>query len=349
MLTKKIFRHFFFASIKKTLILFFFLALTLCFLDYSFHAKQFSSMLKNAPMHFFHYQLCLLSKRLDLLLPTSIFFANVMIMASKRQHNELTALRCFGLSKRQLFSPFLMSSLLLISLLFLNNELGILTAKKKIDALESKYLGIHHTSSTVTGGYLNDGSRLLFLKKNISSQEIQDVYWISHHQEIWHFDSLHLSSGKASGVKRVKKNQDAFQVDRIHQKTIFSPKELSRILTLTEAKNASPFLWIYSVIQSTKSLKHLLRLPAHVYAQLLKPFIILGVLCIAFSLNLSTNRSFSSLRIFAILIPIYFLVYFGFAVSEVVALQHHSTALLPIAFYTFLSLAAGVFTLRYVH
>lgn len=184
---------------KKHILLFaacFFLLFTLFVItDLMIHVKDIFDP-KTEPNLLFHYYVALFSRRFDALILFSLVTSSTIFFTSLSKKNELIPLLNAGLSMKRQSIPFFCVAFLAMSAMWMNSQYLYPTALQKHEYIEKTSFGkekeeaptsLQERMGTI---YLRDGSKLFFLQNDVATRRLFDVFWLPHHNTVFHIEEL---------------------------------------------------------------------------------------------------------------------------------------------------------------
>lgn len=186
-------RYFFVRFLLTTASLTFLAYLLFVLVDMLSHIKDLFDTKTNLSCWLTYY-LCLLSYRLDLLLPFSLAVSTTLLIPRMVRNNELIPLLNAGISLRQVCLPFLVVAFLSSAILWINNQYTYPNASRKYRQIVESDFGRKSTSEVTQrlGVVLfSGGSRLFFGSCNNRIQRIDDAFWVRSPEYIVHIECLH--------------------------------------------------------------------------------------------------------------------------------------------------------------
>jgi lipopolysaccharide export system permease protein len=179
----------------------------------------------------------------------------IKTLSDMNVHNELVALKTSGVTSFQIFSPFLILSIIFCIVSYVNLEKFYPNALTFKDTFKENHLKLHkknEKTSLPNVIYLDDSSRLIYQKYNSEKKELFDVFLIKSSSDIWHIKYLNTNFFPIKGkyvdrfikkdFKFIKENSfDEFTFDDIKFeiddiKHIFQPHETKPISALFKHK-----------------------------------------------------------------------------------------------------------------
>lgn len=189
-------RYFFWQLIKSaSLFLLFFYGLYIL-VDYASHLSGSNSHHSKMGINelAIHY-LSEFSERADILLPFALLIGTVQTLTQMNLHSELVALLASGFSLHRLLRPFLLTGLAGVFLLYLNNELLLPKALKKISHLDSEHAKQKAKINKVTTAKalkFENGETLIYQDFDPIKKVFSDVYFLLSFDDVWHIETLDL-------------------------------------------------------------------------------------------------------------------------------------------------------------
>lgn len=163
-------------------VLFFLVCFTLLYvlIDYSIHAKGFSSAHFTFPDLCLYY-LCHFAMRAQILIPFALMLGTVKVLCGLNTRRELVALFSSGLCCQTLIKPLLLLALFCIMVLYTNEEVFLPLANDHLKRVEENYFA--HNSLDLSERYLHsitmqDGSTLIYQYFEPSKNALFDVFWV---------------------------------------------------------------------------------------------------------------------------------------------------------------------------
>ncbi len=145
------------------------------------------------------YYLCMLSYRLDMLLPFSIACTTAIVLSRRVRNNELIPLLSAGLSLREISRPFFaVAALCSLALLINTQYIYPKAAHYHRQLVETDFGREKPSENTNQLGIVlgKSGSRLFFAKYNKKLQELYDVFWVRSPDTIFHIEKLSYFSDR---------------------------------------------------------------------------------------------------------------------------------------------------------
>lgn len=139
------------------------------------------------------YYLFVFASRAEILIPLALLIAFVKTVCTLNSHQELVALMAGGISLKVLMRPFVFIGLICMALLYLNEQILMPPALKKLRRMEdaTKHQKVRHTPEVaVKHVILEDGSLLLFQLYDLAKEQFFDAYWIESVNSIYRIKFL---------------------------------------------------------------------------------------------------------------------------------------------------------------
>ncbi len=133
------------------------------------------------------------SLKADLLLPFALLIGTIQTLTQLNIHSELVSLLASGHSIHRLTRPFLYTALLVVGLLYLNNEWLIPKAAHGMQELDRKYKTKKRKESGLAAAQalvLDDGSQMIYREFDPILKKFYEVYWIPSIDELWRIQEL---------------------------------------------------------------------------------------------------------------------------------------------------------------
>lgn len=141
-------------------------------------------------------------QRADILVPLALLIANIRTLANLNIRNELVALMASGISLKRLLRPFLFFALLLVGLLYLNEEFLIPQGMKYFRKLEDVHFQDKYKTEkneSMLSIPLEDKSLLFYHEYESEEERFYDLFWIRSIDDIYRIKYLSVKEGKAVG------------------------------------------------------------------------------------------------------------------------------------------------------
>lgn len=139
------------------------------------------------------YYTCLLSYRLNALIPFSVAAATALLLPRIVRGNELIPLLSAGLSLQKIMAPFIFVTILLSCFLWINSQYIYPKAVQKYRQISDTDFGRHTPSeeeSKLGIIFFKEGSRLFFKEHNSKEQVLQDTFWVRSLNCVLHIEHL---------------------------------------------------------------------------------------------------------------------------------------------------------------
>ena len=189
----KIWQRYFYKEIITTFVLLLFSFYSLyVILDVMAHMKDIREGHTSIRTWIVFY-LCTFSRRLDVLLPFVVLIGTIRVLLYFRSQNTLVSLLTGGLSLRQLLKPFLVVSLAISAILYVNFQWILPTAQPKAQFIQENSFSKKSFSddqTTFRECVLQDGSKILYRAYDPTSKSFYDVFWVSSIDKIYHMKCL---------------------------------------------------------------------------------------------------------------------------------------------------------------
>lgn len=235
-------RYFYFQIIKNaTLFLLIFYGLYIL-IDYASHLSgvNYHHSRLNLKEFAVHY-LSEFSERAGILIPFALLISTIHTLTQLNIHLELVAFLAAGFSIRRLLSPFLITGLVGVLFLYINNEMMLPKALKNISRLDTKYA----KQKTKALGQiqaqhikLNHNALLIFREFDPASRQFSEVYFLPSLSEVWRMETFEPFSNPPTGysVDHFKADEGVLSYLNSYEKKpftdlVFDEKKLSETLT----------------------------------------------------------------------------------------------------------------------
>ncbi len=139
------------------------------------------------------YYLCMLSCRLQELIPFAVAAATALLIPRIVRDNELIPLLNAGVSLKQIFRPFLAVAFLSSMSMWVNTQYVLPTAIRHHRRIVDSDFGrktVHEESSRLGVVLFPDSSRLFFFKHNPINRTLFDVFWVRSADYVLHVERL---------------------------------------------------------------------------------------------------------------------------------------------------------------
>ncbi len=149
-------------------------------IDYSVHAKSFSSA-QFTFIDLSYYYLCHFAKRAIILVPFALLLASIKVLSGLNIKREMLILFSSGVSSKAIIKPLIVLSLISAFSLYLNEQFFLPLAEKHLKKIEEGYFA--SKSLDLTQRYLNiismqDGSNLIYQYYDMQKGAFFDAFWI---------------------------------------------------------------------------------------------------------------------------------------------------------------------------
>lgn len=192
-------------------------------IDYSSRLEYFSSISISNTLF---YYLCIFLQKAEILIPFAYLITVMRVLFAITSHNELTSMLMSGLSYKRLLSPLLWMACALSILLYLNFQFFEPMAQKRIETIKQEKKS--HKEQRVKSFILEDTTKIVFRKFDLSKNSLQEVYWLKSPNQIYHIQELYPYSDPPIGhyVTEFKRNdQDELEMsERIDLKPFHEMK-----------------------------------------------------------------------------------------------------------------------------
>ncbi len=196
MIFTKIWERYFLQEMAKIFFLFLFCFYGLYVLiDYASHTSSALSRHQTSIrwQELARYYMFVFASRAEILIPFALLIALIKTLCSLNTSHELVALMASGLKLRILLRPFLLIGLFFTFLMFLNEQLLLPTALKKLRRIEdaTKHQSYRNQLTlTAHSIVLEDSSLLLFQFYDTANERFFDTYWIRSIDDIYRMKYL---------------------------------------------------------------------------------------------------------------------------------------------------------------
>jgi lipopolysaccharide export LptBFGC system permease protein LptF len=160
------------------------------------------------------YYICMLSCRLQILIPFSLAAATALLIPRIVRANELIPLLNAGVSLQRIFCSFLAVALLSSLLLWVNTEYILPRAiRRHYKIVESEFgrKPFHDAPSRLGIVLFPEGSRLFFYQHDPIKRKISDVFWVRSADYVLHIEQLSYFSDRSPeghGVDVIERDED---------------------------------------------------------------------------------------------------------------------------------------------
>lgn len=240
----KIWERYFYQQLLKNAGLFLLIFYGLYILiDYASHLSGVNYHHSKLKMgEFLLHYLSEFSLRADILLPFALLIGTIHTLCQMNLHSELIALLAGGYSLKRLLRPFLLTGLIGVALLYLNNEIFLPKALKNISRLDTKYAKSRSKNQNLTMAEsirLDNGALLIYKDFDRASQQLFEVYFLPSLEEVWRIEILEPFSHppQGYGVDYFKRDEGVLAYQNSYATSPFpsmqwDEKKLSETLTL---------------------------------------------------------------------------------------------------------------------
>jgi lipopolysaccharide export system permease protein len=139
------------------------------------------------------YYLMIFVSRAEILIPFALLVSVIKTLCRLNTDQELVALQAGGIGLKRLTRPFIILGMIGVGFLFLNEQIILPMAQKKLLHIESKTKHRKHLNRSdirVQSMELPDGSKLLYQSYDPTKNHFFDVYWILSFDEIYRMRTL---------------------------------------------------------------------------------------------------------------------------------------------------------------
>lgn len=204
----RLFERYFYKEIAKIFILSLFASFFLFILiDYSTHMKVFlnNNLPTKLAIAYFASQLSLMA---EILCPLSLAIATVKVLTQAMARNEITALASSAIPFRTILRPFLISGLIVSSLLLINFQWGYPLSRSFQEEFVERFF--HHPKSRpdeIHSLFFKDNTLLIYQRYDPKKKIFSEIYWIKDLNDLYHMERLFLEKiPKAEGVEHFIRN-----------------------------------------------------------------------------------------------------------------------------------------------
>jgi lipopolysaccharide export system permease protein len=179
--------------------------------DLMIHLKQLHSL---STWHkLVEYYLCMLSKRLHILVSFTILIGSIRTLLKFQFRNELVALLASGISLKKLLQPFIVVSLLAAFCLYANYEFTLPYSLRYITLFEEQEFGKKaplEAESPLAEIILKDSSKIIYRAYDTALSQFCDVFWVISADKIYYAKTL-------SCAHEIPKGTAVFEIARNSQ------------------------------------------------------------------------------------------------------------------------------------
>lgn len=296
------------------------------------------------------------SERADILIPFALLIGTIHTLSQLNIHSELVALLAGGFSLHRLLRPFILTGLVAVLLLYLNNEVILPRALKNISHLDMKYAKQKSKASgnTIANHIrLENGSILVYREFDPESKQFTEVYFIPSLDEVWRIEVLDPFSNpprgfsadhfvSEQGTLRYKDSKATALFPELYfdekklSETLALPRELPLSTLIKEAPDESTALENEKAAKSLTALYQKLALPWLALLAVIGP----APFCLKFSRQLPTFMIFT-LGIFG-LVGIYLVMDAAIILGERQVISPSLAIFAPMGFFF------SIFLYRYI-
>lgn len=267
-------------------------------IDFSIHGAKLFAHSHISFLLIFKYYLNLLFIQMNLFLSFTFMLAMIKILSDMNIHHELTALRMAAISSKMLSRPFILVAMIFVTISYLNFQHLYSNALNFKDDFKEQFLKKTTYKKKMLPNviYLEDNTRLVYQKNNISKKELLDIYYIKSNSDIWHAKYLYINKSNAVGeyVDHLIKKNDSFEKIKSYLTYDFKDIKLDKNSFLFIPLENRPIYTLFKQsLSKTICLKEKNEVLAYLNYKLAMPLIpILIVICvfpylITFSKNIS--------------------------------------------------------------
>jgi lipopolysaccharide export LptBFGC system permease protein LptF len=181
-------------------------------------------------------------RRLQFLVPFALLLSTLTVLCQMSLRRELLALLVGGISKKQIFRPFLVIALLSSGSIYLNFEYLEPYTLPYIDQFEVKYFHSAERKGNqidkLSTLYLEDGSKMIYQKYDMQKQALFDVFWVLSPDAVIHMKYFKPDQIPPLGsyVDQFTRNQEGRFIrmtsenEKIFPQIKFKHKDLKKVL-----------------------------------------------------------------------------------------------------------------------
>lgn len=294
-------------------------------------------------------------KLLEVLIPFALLVSTIKTITTLNVHNELIALLASGVKLKRLLRPFIFLGLFFTAILYLNTEVFLPDALKKLknfsqerQIAKTKNLG----TKPVLHLSLEDGSTLLFQDFETNEKHFKDTYWIKSIDEIYRIKFLYPDKDIPEGhfVEHLKRDAQGnlINVTSYNLKTFpdmhFNKQTLFESMTTAEEQSYSDLKTKIPSFSDIKSEKQAQLVTSFYYKMAMPWLAFLAVIapipfCVYFTRNLPLFMIYAW-SIFG-LVAFYIIMNSAFVLGERQVLAPHMAIGIPFGLFM------GTFGFRY--
>lgn len=225
-------RKIFFSLLRLTSFFLISIFVIVMVIDFSIHGAKLFSHSQTSFILITQYYFNLLIVQLNLFLSFTLLLAVIKILSEMNIHHELTALRMAGISSKLLSRPFFLVAAIFAVISYANHQYLYSSSINFKDKFKEKFLKkpTYAKKQLPNVIYLQDNTRLVYQKGNISKNELFDVYYIKSNRDIWHAKYLYINENKIFGkyVDHLTRKQDYFEKEKSYLSYNFQDIKLDK-------------------------------------------------------------------------------------------------------------------------
>jgi len=245
-------------------------------IDFSIHSAKIFAHTKTSVLLITKYYLNLIIIQLNLFLALTLLLSIIKVLSDMNIHHELIALRMAAISAKLLSRPFIILAIIFTIISYLNYQYLYPKALDFKDNFKEKFLKKTTYKNKLLPNviYLEDHTRLVYQKYDLSKKELFDVFYIKSNSDIWHAKYLSLNKSNALGryVDHLIRKDDFFKKDKSYltynfrdiqldkNAFLFVPLENRSISTLYK-QSISDMICLKEKIELLANLNHKLAMP----------------------------------------------------------------------------------------
>jgi len=236
----KIWQRYFYSEIIKTFIsllaIFYALYITI---DLMTHLKDLREGQTSFGTWVVFYA-CTFSRRFDVLVPFVILIGSIRVLLHFQSHHVFSSLLCAGMSLKNLYRPFLLTTSIFSLLMYANYEWILPKALPRALFIQENNFTKKSFIEKKTPFHectLKDGSRVFYRTYNPSLNELYDVLWVSSLDKVYHIKKLSKIDSVPSGtfVDEIVRNDDGY----LQRNKSFETRDFSELNVTTSALQTS--------------------------------------------------------------------------------------------------------------
>lgn len=209
--------------------------------DFSVHGIRFLSAESSTFHRVLLYYWDTFSIHLDLFFTLAFLFTTLKVLYDCNHHQEFTALQMAGISKKKLFSPFVIFASLLSGLSYVNAEYFAPAALQTSESFRKEHRPKKIKTALLHSAVLADGSELVY--QSFNQNELSDVFWIRNLDDIWHMKTVQLGSVPLGlNVDHFKRNEKLEKVES------YPFKEFPELDLESKVESTNPSLFLYKLV-----------------------------------------------------------------------------------------------------